>query len=123
MINPISRAGFLRLAAMWVRLAHQLRQASMAHADLQHGNVLLVPGATAQRLKLRLIDYDVVAGLSDIYQMQDMYAASVGQLVTGMHAVTVFDPANRDFTIRQAAQSPWRSSDVQSLRCVRGLPA
>ncbi|MCC6418404.1 MAG: hypothetical protein IT429_09205 [Gemmataceae bacterium] len=47
-----------RLAAMWVRLARQLRRASMAHADLQHGNVLLVAGGQADRLKLRLIDYD-----------------------------------------------------------------
>jgi hypothetical protein len=65
---------------------------------------------------LRLIDYDVVAGLSDIYQMQDMYAGSVGQLVTGMHAVTVFDPANRDFTIRQAAQWWNEISFLQKLQ-------
>ena len=43
---------------VWVRLCKRLRDARIAHADLQHGNVLLVPGATAQRLKLRLIDYD-----------------------------------------------------------------
>jgi len=53
---------------------------------------------------LRLIDYDVVAGLSDIYQMQDGYGGSVTQLVTGMHAAGVFDPANRIVTIRQATQ-------------------
>jgi hypothetical protein len=47
-----------RLAAMWVRLARQLRQAQVAHADLQHGNVLLVAGRQADRLRLRLIDYD-----------------------------------------------------------------
>jgi WD40 repeat protein len=43
---------------LWVRLCKRLREARIAHADLQHGNVLLVPGTTAQRLKLRLIDYD-----------------------------------------------------------------
>jgi WD40 repeat protein len=43
---------------VWVRLCKRLRDARIAHADLQHGNVLLVPGATAQRLRLRLIDYD-----------------------------------------------------------------
>ncbi len=43
---------------LWVRMAEQLRQAQMAHADLQHGNVLLVPGADSSALKLRLIDYD-----------------------------------------------------------------
>jgi hypothetical protein len=47
-----------RLAQMWVRLARQLRAAGVAHADLQHGNVLLVAGAQADRMRLRLIDYD-----------------------------------------------------------------
>jgi hypothetical protein len=47
-----------RLAQMWVKLAAGLRRASVAHADLQHGNVLLVPGANAAALSLRLIDYD-----------------------------------------------------------------
>lgn len=46
------------LLGLWVRLCKRLRDAKIAHADLQHGNVLLVPGATANRLKLRLIDYD-----------------------------------------------------------------
>jgi hypothetical protein len=47
-----------QLAAMWVRVARQLRGAGIAHADLQHGNVLLVASAKADRLGLRLIDYD-----------------------------------------------------------------
>ncbi len=47
-----------RLANMWVKLAQHLRKANMAHADLQHGNVLLVSGKTAASLGLRLIDYD-----------------------------------------------------------------
>ncbi len=45
------------LLELWVKLAARLRAANIAHADLQHGNVLLVPqdhGALA----LRLIDYD-----------------------------------------------------------------
>ena len=46
------------LLGMWVRLCKRLRDADIAHADLQHGNVLLVPGETANKLKLRLIDYD-----------------------------------------------------------------
>jgi WD40 repeat protein len=46
------------LLGMWVRLCKRLRDARIAHADLQHGNVLLVPGETANKLKLRLIDYD-----------------------------------------------------------------
>ena len=47
-----------RLAKMWVKLSLQLRRAKVAHADLQHGNVLLVPGEKASQLSLRLIDYD-----------------------------------------------------------------
>src|SRR5438874_3709168 len=46
------------LSQIWVRLAHRLREAQMAHADLQHGNVLLVPGSTARSLAVKLIDYD-----------------------------------------------------------------
>ncbi len=46
-----------KLAQMWVSLARQLREARIAHADLQHGNVLLVPRGD-DKLGLRLIDYD-----------------------------------------------------------------
>ena len=42
---------------LWVKMADRLREAGMAHADLQHGNVLLVPMGDDQ-LALRLIDYD-----------------------------------------------------------------
>ena len=45
------------LLDLWVKLAVRLRQAQIAHADLQHGNVLLVP-ASGGSLALRLIDYD-----------------------------------------------------------------
>ena len=45
------------LLDLWVKLTGRLRETGMAHADLQHGNVLLVPmGGGA--LGLRLIDYD-----------------------------------------------------------------
>jgi hypothetical protein len=47
-----------RLAQLWVRLAQELREARLGHGDLQHGNVLLVPGRQASLLALRLIDYD-----------------------------------------------------------------
>lgn len=46
------------LFLMWVRLAKRLRVAEIAHGDLQHGNVLLVPGSKASKLELKLIDYD-----------------------------------------------------------------
>src|SRR5262249_41116124 len=46
------------LLQVWVRMARHLRAAGVAHCDLQHGNVLLVPGANANSLALRLIDYD-----------------------------------------------------------------
>ena len=45
------------LLQLWVKLASRLREAEVAHADLQHGNVLLVP-AGQQGLSLKLIDYD-----------------------------------------------------------------
>jgi hypothetical protein len=47
-----------RLAQLWVRLAQELRDAGMAHGDLQHGNVLLVPAHKGGSLSLKLIDYD-----------------------------------------------------------------
>jgi hypothetical protein len=52
---------------------------------------------------LRLVDYDVVAALSDIYQMQDGYGIIVGRLVTAMHGASDFDPASRVAVVRQAS--------------------
>jgi len=46
------------LLQMWAKLTGKLRDANIAHADLQHGNVLLVPGNTPAKLGLKLIDYD-----------------------------------------------------------------
>ncbi len=46
------------LLQIWARMARRLRAAEVAHCDLQHGNVLLVPGAHAHSLALKLIDYD-----------------------------------------------------------------
>jgi formylglycine-generating enzyme required for sulfatase activity len=45
------------LLNLWVKMAGRLREAKIAHADLQHGNVLLVPRRDGS-LALRLIDYD-----------------------------------------------------------------
>ena len=40
-------------------MATHLRTANIAHCDLQHGNVLLVPAASGpHRLRSKLIDYD-----------------------------------------------------------------
>jgi hypothetical protein len=47
-----------QLGQLWLRLASELREARMAHGDLQHGNVLLVPGKSASAMVLRLVDYD-----------------------------------------------------------------
>ncbi|HYT92318.1 MAG TPA: hypothetical protein VEL76_26630 [Gemmataceae bacterium] len=47
-----------KLSQMWVKLTRELRRAGIAHADLQHGNVLLVPGGKSGVLSVRLIDYD-----------------------------------------------------------------
>jgi WD40 repeat protein len=46
------------LSRIWLRMAQRLREAKLAHADLQHGNVLLVPGSNASSLAVKLIDYD-----------------------------------------------------------------
>jgi hypothetical protein len=46
------------LLRLWTRMAKYLRAAGAAHCDLQHGNVLLVPGANSNSLALKLIDYD-----------------------------------------------------------------
>jgi WD40 repeat protein len=47
-----------QLSLIWVRMARRLREARVAHGDLQHGNVLLVPGSRNASLALKLIDYD-----------------------------------------------------------------
>ena len=47
-----------RLAQMWIRLGEELRDADMAHGDLQHGNVLLALSSKSGSLALKLIDYD-----------------------------------------------------------------
>jgi serine/threonine protein kinase len=46
-----------QLLDWWPRLAARVREAGIAHADLQHGNVLLVPMPKGQ-LAIKLIDYD-----------------------------------------------------------------
>jgi hypothetical protein len=46
------------LLKRWERMARRLREADVAHGDLQHGNVLLVPGSRTTSLALKLIDYD-----------------------------------------------------------------
>lgn len=47
-----------RLYSIWLRLEPYLRATRTVHGDLQHGNVLLVPGQTQGKLSLRVIDYD-----------------------------------------------------------------
>ncbi|HYV36427.1 MAG TPA: hypothetical protein VE988_12020, partial [Gemmataceae bacterium] len=47
-----------KLCQMWVKLAARLREANLAHCDLQHGNVLLVPAAKTGMLGMKLVDYD-----------------------------------------------------------------
>jgi serine/threonine protein kinase len=46
------------LSRLWIKLGKRLRDAKIAHADLQHGNILLVPGSRARSLALKLVDYD-----------------------------------------------------------------
>jgi hypothetical protein len=46
------------LLRIWAQMAIFLRESDVGHGDLQHGNVLLVPGSSAGSLALKLIDYD-----------------------------------------------------------------
>jgi hypothetical protein len=57
--DNVSKPAMLeKLLELWSRMAVRLREADVAHGDLQHGNVLLVPGSTTAKLALKLIDYD-----------------------------------------------------------------
>jgi hypothetical protein len=47
-----------QLCKLWLRLGHDLREDQTAHGDLQHGNILLVPGSNPGSILLRLVDYD-----------------------------------------------------------------
>ena len=47
-----------KLAEIWRRMGFRLREAGIAHCDLQHGNVLLVAGSDASHMALKLVDYD-----------------------------------------------------------------
>src|SRR5262245_56807988 len=46
------------LCQIWIKLAAKLGEGNLAHGDLQHGNVMLVPGIRAGMLSVRLVDYD-----------------------------------------------------------------
>ena len=48
-----SRSSCRRCAKLWAKLASRLREANLAHGDLQHGNVLLVPGRKAGTVGLQ----------------------------------------------------------------------
>ena len=57
--DNLNKASLLEaMLNIWVRLCRRLRETGMAHADLQHGNVILVPGQTQNSLGLKLVDYD-----------------------------------------------------------------
>jgi hypothetical protein len=73
---------------------------------------------------LRWIDYDLVAGLSEIYQMQEHLGAAVGRIPVSSPAF--FDPANGNASVRlsQAALSEvtWAEQSLVALYR-RQLPA
>jgi hypothetical protein len=52
---------------------------------------------------LRLIDYDVVAALSEIYQTQDLFNGERTRFAATMHAMNVFEPSARVATVRVAS--------------------
>jgi WD40 repeat protein len=58
--GPQTRELLKAVAQLWHRLAGELERDRLAHGDLQHGNVLLLPENGPNRLKLQLVDYDGV---------------------------------------------------------------
>jgi hypothetical protein len=62
------------LLQLWAKMGKYLRAARVGHCDLQHGNVLLVPGSTPNALALKLIDYDGMW----IPPLADMKSGEVG---------------------------------------------
>jgi S1-C subfamily serine protease/regulation of enolase protein 1 (concanavalin A-like superfamily) len=51
-------ARLVALADIWARMARRLRGSSVAHGDLQHGNVILTPERGGASHAVRLVDYD-----------------------------------------------------------------
>jgi Leucine-rich repeat (LRR) protein len=56
--NADKPAKLQALLQIWARMEQYLRGAKVGHCDLQHGNVLLAPGSSANALALKLVDYD-----------------------------------------------------------------
>src|SRR5262249_22907350 len=53
--NPASLESLFQV---WLRMVRRLREADIAHGDLQHGNVLLVQSKREEYLAVKLVDYD-----------------------------------------------------------------
>ena len=58
---------------------------------------------------LRFIDYDVVAALSHIYQIQSFYGDGINRIVAAVTATPAFEPTSRTLVARQLA------ADMQTL--------
>ncbi len=58
--GPQTRELLEAMAQLWHGLAGQLERDRLAHGDLQHGNVLFIPGNRPNSVELRLVDYDGV---------------------------------------------------------------
>jgi hypothetical protein len=56
--NLDKRAALEVLGQIWAYMGRRLREAGIAHGDLQHGNVLLVPATRGEPAQVKLIDYD-----------------------------------------------------------------
>lgn len=52
---------------------------------------------------LRLLDYDVVAALSEIYQVQNFYGDQIERVVNAATSTTAFEPGSRRVSVRQLA--------------------
>jgi hypothetical protein len=75
---------------------------------------------------LRFIDYDLVAALSDVYQVQQFYGETIDRLVAAVTAMPAFDPATRTLSVRQMSTTMNSVSFAEQLlldRYRKHLPA
>lgn len=67
--KPDWKSRLRRLCEMWLRLAQMLRDAQVAHGDLQHGNVLLVPVPGKEETYLAAPDQSSV--FRELWQLEE----------------------------------------------------
>ena len=84
------------------------------------------PGAALSTGALPFIDYDVVAKLSHIYQVQTFYSDSINRIIAAVTATPAFEPASRSLVARQLGvdmQNLISAQETQMEAYRRNLPA